>query len=73
VVNPSRAPTTALSTPWKGGRSDDTMLGVSTRTRALNSQMVGKNACVVAIVPNTFAFSASDQSSGETISMGPEG
>ena len=50
VVNPSSAPTSALSMPWKAGFSDATTFGVRTSIRALNSQMIGRKACAVEIV-----------------------
>lgn len=73
VVNPSNAPTIALSMPWKAGFNDATTFGVRTRTRALNSQIIGRKACAVDIVARIFEFSESCHSSVESVSMGPDG
>ena len=72
VVKPSSAETTMFSIAWKGGRSDETMLGVRTSTRDLNSHIVGKKACTVAIVFRTLVSMASDQISAGNVSIGPD-
>ncbi len=70
---PCSAEIIVTSTLWKGGRKEVVILGVKSRTRDLKEWMGGMRACVIAIVCSTFAFSASDQSSGWIVSTGPEG
>lgn len=48
------------------------MFGVSISVRQLDSWISGRSACVIATVPRIFTFSASDQTSGPSVQMGPE-
>jgi hypothetical protein len=72
-VNAERAATMVDSGAWNGGESAGITAGVSMRTRALDSQIVRRKACIVAMVLRTRTFSRSDQTAGGVVSTGPEG